>query len=58
MPVLIVSRATWLPRDVPLSGILAMLETPTSPSAWEHFRGRVRPILRTLAEQVRAEENR
>jgi CheY-like chemotaxis protein len=56
VPVVIVSRATWLPQDVPLTGILAMLETPTSPSAWEHFRGMVRPILRMREEQVRAGE--
>lgn len=55
VPVLIVSRATWLPQDVPLSGILGMLETPTSPSAWEHFRDAVRPILKARAEQVLAE---
>ena len=55
VPVLIVSRATWLPQDVPLSGILGMVETPTSPSAWEHFRATVRPILQTRAEQVRSE---
>jgi CheY-like chemotaxis protein len=54
VPVLIVSRATWLPQDVPLSGILGMLETPTSPSAWEHFRSLVRPILQARAEQVRS----
>lgn len=56
VPVVIVSRATWLPQDVPLTGILAMLETPTSPSAWEYFRGMVRPILRAREEQVRAGE--
>ncbi|NMO22328.1 response regulator [Pyxidicoccus fallax] len=55
VPVLIVSRATWLPQDVPLTGIVGMLETPTSPSAWEHFRGMVRPILRNREEQLRSE---
>ncbi|MCY1021264.1 response regulator [Pyxidicoccus sp. MSG2] len=55
VPVIIVSRATWLPQDVPLSGILAMVEAPSSPSAWEHFRGVVRPILQARAEQVRSD---
>jgi CheY-like chemotaxis protein len=55
VPVLVVSRATWLPQNVPLTGIVGMVETPTSPSAWEHFRDVVRPILKSRAEQVRAE---
>jgi CheY-like chemotaxis protein len=55
VPALIVSRATWLPQNVPLSGILGMVEAPTHPSAWEHFRDVVRPILAARAEQVRAE---
>lgn len=55
VPVLIVSRATWLPQNVPLTGILGMVEAPSSPSAWEHFRGVVRPILTARAEQVRVE---
>ncbi|MFP2910860.1 response regulator [Pyxidicoccus sp. 3LFB2] len=54
VPVLVVSRATWLPQNVPLTGILGMVEAPTSPSAWEHFRGVVRPILQARADQVRS----
>jgi CheY-like chemotaxis protein len=57
IPVLIVSASTRLPADIPLKGIIGIVEAPTSESTWVYFRETVREHLKARATQVLAGED-